>query len=119
MRADFIQLLERDGEIKGLEAIWKTRDGSMIHVRENAKLMRDEKGEVFFEGTVEDITQSKLAEEAQRIRTQQFEILNRIISRATWPSPCRKCWRSSWTAWSSRWLSTRPASSCTTTRPGK
>jgi len=79
-RADFIQSLKRDGEVKGLESIWKTRDGSEIHVRENAKLIRDETGEVFFEGTIEDITQSKLAEAAKKIRSQQLEILNRIIS---------------------------------------
>ncbi|MBN2347068.1 MAG: PAS domain S-box protein [Candidatus Aminicenantes bacterium] len=79
-RAGFIQLLEREGEIRGLEARWKRKDGTMMHVRENAKRVQGEKGEVFFEGTVEDITQSKLAEEAQRVRTQQIEILNCIIS---------------------------------------
>jgi PAS domain S-box-containing protein len=79
-RADFIRLLEREGEVRGLEAVWKRKDGSAIQVRENAKLVRSEEGQVFFEGTVEDITQSKLAEEAQRIRTQQIEILNCIIS---------------------------------------
>jgi PAS domain S-box-containing protein len=79
-RADFIQSLERDGEVKGLESLWRTRDGNEIHVRENARLVRDEKGEVFFEGTVEDITQSKLAEAAKKIRNQQLGILNRIIS---------------------------------------
>ncbi len=81
LRTDFIKLLERDGEIKGLEAVWKKKDGSLIHVRENAKLVRSESGQVFFEGTVEDITQSKKAEEAQRVRTQQIEILNCIISK--------------------------------------
>ena len=50
-------------------------------MRENAKLVRSESGQVFFEGTVEDITQSKKAEEAQRVRTQQIEILNCIISK--------------------------------------
>jgi PAS domain S-box-containing protein len=80
-RADFIKLLEREGEIRGLEAVWKRKDGSAIQVRENAKLVSNEERQVFFEGTVEDITQSKLAEEAQRIRTQQIEILNCIISK--------------------------------------
>jgi PAS domain S-box-containing protein len=80
-RGDFIKLLERNGEIKGLESVWKGKDGAPIHVRENAKLIRGEDGQVFFEGTVEDITESKLAEEAQRIRTQQMEILNCIISK--------------------------------------
>ncbi len=80
-RSDFIMRLERDGEIKGLEATWKRKDGSLIHVQENAKLVRGESGQVFFEGTVEDITQRKQAEAAQRIRTQQVEILNCIISK--------------------------------------
>jgi PAS domain S-box-containing protein len=80
-RAFFIKLLESEGEIRGLEAVWKRKDGSAVQVRENAKLVRNEEGQVFFEGTVEDITQSKLAEEAQRIRTQQIEILNCIISK--------------------------------------
>ena len=79
-RSDFIECLKRDGEIKGLETTWRTRDGKEIHVRENAKLIRTENNEVFFEGTVEDITQSRQAAEAQRIRTQQLEILNCIIA---------------------------------------
>jgi PAS domain S-box-containing protein len=79
-RADFIKRLERDGEVKGLESIWKTRDGYEIHVRENAKLVHGENGEMFFEGTVEDITVSKQAETAQKLRTQQLEIINRIVS---------------------------------------
>jgi PAS domain S-box-containing protein len=79
-RADFIRLLKRDGEVKGLEYIWRTRDGKEVHVRENAKLIRGEKGEIYFEGTVEDITVSKQAEAVQRSRTQQLEIINRIIS---------------------------------------
>jgi PAS domain S-box-containing protein len=80
-RRDFKALLEREGEIKGLEAVWKRKDGSLIHVRENSKLVRGENGQAFYEGTVEDITQGKRAEEAQRIRSQQIEILNCIISK--------------------------------------
>ncbi len=79
-RGDFIQLMERDGEVKGLEMTWRTRDGNEIHVRENSKLIRSENGDVFFEGTVEDISQNKLAEAAQKSRTQQLEIINQIIS---------------------------------------
>jgi PAS domain S-box-containing protein len=78
-RADFIKRLKHDGEIIGLEAIWKKKDGSHIHVRENAKLTKTEDGQVMFEGTVEDITQSKQADEAQKIRSRQLEILNSLI----------------------------------------
>jgi PAS domain S-box-containing protein len=80
-RADFIKRLERDGEIRGLESVWTKKDGSLLHIRENAKLVRSDDGQVFYEGTVEDITQSKRAEEAQRVRTQQVEILNCIITK--------------------------------------
>ncbi|HUU04451.1 MAG TPA: PAS domain S-box protein [Patescibacteria group bacterium] len=80
-RADFVKRLKRDGEIKGLESVWYKKDGTMIHVRENAKLVSNEDNQVFFEGTVEDISFSKKAEEMQRIRTQQIEILNCIISK--------------------------------------
>ena len=80
-RADFVKRLGRDGEIKGLESVWTRKDGSLLHIRENAKLVRNEEGQVFYEGTVEDITQGKLAEEAQRVRTQQIEILNCIITK--------------------------------------
>jgi PAS domain S-box-containing protein len=80
-RAEYIECLKRDGEIKGLEGIWRTGDGRDINIRVNAKLIHNENGEVFFEGTVEDITLSKLAEEAEKVRTQQMEILNCIISK--------------------------------------
>ncbi len=80
-RAGFIKRLEREGEIKGLESVWKKKDGTLIYVRENAKLVRGENDLEFFEGTVEDITQGKLAEEAQKVHARQIEILNCIISK--------------------------------------
>jgi PAS domain S-box-containing protein len=78
-RAAFIAQLERDGEIKGLESLWVKKDGAPIHVRENAKLTRTEDGQVLFEGTVEDITLSKLAESKllayqEQLRTLASEI---------------------------------------------
>ena len=80
LRSNFIKALKRDGEVIGLESIWSRKDGSNIHVRENAKLIHGEGGEIFFEGTVEDITLNVLAAEAQSIRSQQLEILNYIIA---------------------------------------
>jgi PAS domain S-box-containing protein len=44
-RSAFKQRMEKDGEVRGLEAAWKRRDGTTIH-----------------EGTVEDITAQKLAQ---------------------------------------------------------
>jgi PAS domain S-box-containing protein len=79
-RTDFIKNLERSGEVKGLETVWRKKDGSRFHIRENAKLIEGEDGQLLYEGTVEDITSSKEAEEAQKKRAGQIEILNRIIT---------------------------------------
>jgi len=63
-REAFRAQIERDGETRGVESVWKRRDGSVLFVRENAKVVRDPNGKIlYFEGTVEDITERKWAEE--------------------------------------------------------
>jgi len=63
-RESFRAQIERDGETRGVESVWKRRDKSVLFVRENAKVVRDPNGKIlYFEGTVEDITEQKLAEE--------------------------------------------------------
>ncbi len=62
-RADFIRRIEASGEVRGLETSWTLRDGSPIYVRENARAVRDEKGcTLYYEGTVEDISERKSIE---------------------------------------------------------
>ncbi len=63
-RVLFKAQLEREGVIQGLESAWTRRDGSVLWVRESAYVVRDEiSGEVlYYEGTVEDITERKQAE---------------------------------------------------------
>jgi PAS domain S-box-containing protein len=57
--------LERDGEILGYEAIWTRRDGERIAVRENVRVVRDERGSILYqEGAVENVSQRRLAEDA-------------------------------------------------------
>ncbi len=64
-RSEFRERIETDGEVIGLESAWRRRDGSTLWVRENAKAIRDETGEVlFYEGTVEDVTEQKKVEMA-------------------------------------------------------
>jgi PAS domain S-box-containing protein len=64
-RLQFIKRIEEEGEIRGLESAWKRRDGSVIFVRESARVVRGVDGSVlFYEGTVEDVTERKLAEQA-------------------------------------------------------
>jgi len=62
-RSAFKEKIERDGFIRGLEAAWKKQDGTTIFVRESARVISGPKGDpLYYEGTVEDITERKLAE---------------------------------------------------------
>ncbi len=64
-RAFFLELIEKDGEIKGLESAWTRRDGTAIFVRESARAVRDLQGRtLYYDGVVEDITARKQAENA-------------------------------------------------------
>ena len=64
-RDEFKAELERTGEILGREAEWYTYDGRSIIVRENVRVVRDSSGAVlYYEGTVDDITDRKQAEAA-------------------------------------------------------
>jgi len=64
-RSRFKEIMEKEGEIKGLESVWIRKDGTRLWVRESAKAIRDESGKIiFYEGTVEDITERIEAEEA-------------------------------------------------------
>ncbi len=77
-REAFRAQIERDGETRGVESVWKRRDGSVLFVRENAKVVRDANGKIlYFEGTVEDITERKLAEEKlQRSEAQLRSLID-------------------------------------------
>jgi len=58
-RDEFVNELESKGSLSGRISTWIRNDGSFIHIRENAKLIRDEKGvPLYYEGTVEDISES-------------------------------------------------------------
>jgi len=66
-RTGFKEKMQKDGEIVGLESAWKRKDGTTLFVRESAKAIKNADGEVmYYEGTVEDITERKLAEKALR-----------------------------------------------------
>lgn len=72
-RIGFKDKLEREGEIRGLESVWKRRDGALVHVRESARAIRAEDGSVlFYEGTVEDVSERKKFEEALRASEEKY-----------------------------------------------
>jgi PAS domain S-box-containing protein len=66
-RRAFKEQIEREGEVKSLEAAWTKRDGSVVFVRESARAARADDGSVlYYDGIVEDVTQRKQAEESMR-----------------------------------------------------
>lgn len=75
-RQKFKDQIERDGEVHGLEATWRRKDGTSIFLRESARVIRDPHGgTLYYEGTVEDITERKQAEEAGRESEKQYRSL--------------------------------------------
>lgn len=76
-RSTFKQLIETEGQITGLESAWVRRDGTVLYVRESARAIRDESGKtLYYEGTVEDITDWKKAAEALEQRNRELALLH-------------------------------------------
>lgn len=79
-RLRFRRLLEAQGRVRRFETAWIRRDGSRIPVEENAIAVRGPDGGVlYYEGTVEDVTERKhaerqLAEYAARLQCTNQEL---------------------------------------------
>lgn len=74
--------LEKEGIAQGMEIVLYKKDGSPIYVRENARAIRDETGKIiYYDGTLEDITAAKLADERIRHEAARAATLLRIASR--------------------------------------
>ncbi|MGH7807327.1 MAG: PAS domain S-box protein, partial [Thermodesulfobacteriota bacterium] len=77
-RSKFKEMVEREDSVSGLESAWIRRDGSVIYVLESARAVRGNDGTVlYYEGTVEDITDRKRGEEDLRESLVQLSKRNR------------------------------------------
>src|SRR5437870_3832875 len=66
-RAEFVRLMQENDTTTGFESQVHRKDGSIIWISENCRAVRDVKGRLlYYEGTVEDITQRRQAEENLR-----------------------------------------------------
>ncbi len=75
--------LEKEGRVRGFDTKWRKRDKSVIFVRENAKAIRSPDGTLlYYEGTVEDITEQKKAEEKIKSYQKQLRSLASDLSLA-------------------------------------
>ena len=73
-RNDFVSALERDGEVFKFESQVYRKDGQLIWISENARVVKDEAGcSLYYEGTVEDITERKQAVAALEAAKAELE----------------------------------------------
>ncbi len=80
-RAAFTKKLNSDDTMHNFEARMRRQDGGLIWVNENARAVRDESGTVlYFEGSVDDITERKNADIALREAKFHSDIANRAKS---------------------------------------
>lgn len=72
---EFQKMIKGKKMISGLETRWPRKDGKEIYLRENMRLIRGPENEVlYFEGSVEDITELKLTEE--RLEETRKELMD-------------------------------------------
>jgi PAS domain S-box-containing protein len=80
-RGEFIEQMQENGSLTGFESAIYRCDGSVIWISENCREVRSTRGElVYYEGTVEDITQRKRAETELKHAREQAEQANKAKS---------------------------------------
>ena len=82
---DFLNQIYRKDELRGFESVWLKSNGEPIYVIENASLIRDEAGVVMYiDGSVEDISIRKKAEDALQESEIKFRQLAENVNDIFW-----------------------------------
>jgi sigma-B regulation protein RsbU (phosphoserine phosphatase) len=72
-REEFVRFMQENDTLSGFESKIYRKDGSIIWISENCRAVRDPQGKLlYYEGTVEDITERKRAEEQIRRATGEL-----------------------------------------------
>ena len=83
-RTELTNLLERQGVVRGYEYEVYRKDGSTIWISESVRAVRNDEGKIlYYEGTVEDITERRRAEEERRRLAAMIESSNDAIMSLT------------------------------------
>lgn len=72
-REEFVRLMQRNDTLSGFESRIYRKDDTIIWISENCRAVRDSQGNLlYYEGTVEDITDRKIAENQLRRATAEI-----------------------------------------------
>ena len=75
-RTHFMDIIKREGEVKGLESAWTRMDGTTIFISESARGINNKEGKIiYYDGIIEDITLRKQAEEMLRKSEQMLQMV--------------------------------------------
>jgi PAS domain S-box-containing protein len=92
---EFVREMNGKGQVKDWVSEWKRKDGSILVVRENAHVVKDNTGKIiYYEGTVEDITEQRKAEQ-KLLETERkyYQIFEDIVREYTAALPMANyCW---------------------------
>jgi two-component system, cell cycle sensor histidine kinase and response regulator CckA len=83
-RKEFQRQLHEHGSVSGYEVQLKRKDGRLIWINENVRLVHDKDGSFHYEGMMEDITERKWAEEEVRQSHEKFAALVNTIDGIVW-----------------------------------
>ncbi|MCB9058379.1 MAG: PAS domain S-box protein [Calditrichae bacterium] len=84
-RSEFQKHVEENGQVSGFEAEWTRSDGSRLFIRESARAIKDSAGKViYYEGTVEDISERKQAEEQLARLIERLDLATKSAEIGIW-----------------------------------
>ncbi len=80
-RERFLDIMKSDGVVNGFVARNRRKDGSVIWVSSSTRVVKDSTGEIeYFEGTLEDITEKRLMEQALQLSEERYRLISSVTS---------------------------------------
>ena len=75
-RARWLNTIQQDGFVRNFESMMRRRDGAVFWINDNARAVIDPEGRTqYFQGSMEDVTERKYADEALRESKERYRLL--------------------------------------------